>query len=254
MAKLTSAPDLVRSIYLLWGHHPAPGRSGITVEKIVTAGVELADAQGLEATSMRRVAERLGASTMSLYNYVPSKEDLTALMVDKVFGELYQDVSAAAAAGDWQDGARYIAEANWQLYQRHPWMLDVRESRAHLGPHSVRKYEAELRPFEGIGLGEVEMDSSLHMLLDLVESTARAHRDARRIRGASGMSDGEWWTVVSPVLEHVMSGTSFPLADRVGTTVGTAFEAASNPEHTMRYGMETIIAGIDTRRDPAHGS
>lgn len=254
MAKPANAPDLVRSIYLLWGHHPAPGRSGVTVEKIVEAGIALADSEGLEATSMRKVAERLGVSTMSLYNYVPSKQDLTALMLDHVFGELYEHLDAGRDAGDWQEGAWFIAEANWELYQRHPWVLDVREFRAQLGPNTVRKYETELRVFEDLGLEDIEMDSSLHMLLLLVESTARAHRDTHRIQSESGMSDGEWWSVVSPALEHVMAETDLPVSERVGTTVGTTFEAPSSPRHTLRYGVETVIAGIEARKAPTAGS
>lgn len=247
MPTSANAPDLVRAIYLLWGHHPAPGRSGVTVQQIVHAGIELADAEGLESTSMRKVAEKVSVSTMSLYKYVPGKDDLTELMVDQVYGEVYSDVDAARSAGDWRAGVRFIAETNRDLFTRHPWLLDVHVNRALLGPNSVRKYEAELRPLDRIGLDDIAMDTTLHMLLALVESSARAHRDALRARNESGMSDTEWWQVVSPALEHVMSGSDYPVSDRVGTAAGSAFDAPSSPDHTLRFGVEMIIAGIEAQ-------
>ncbi|WP_222844397.1 hypothetical protein [Saccharomonospora sp. CUA-673] len=62
MSRGAPVVDLARSIYLLWGHHPKPGRSGLTVPAIVEAGIELADAHGLEAVSMRKVAEHLASA------------------------------------------------------------------------------------------------------------------------------------------------------------------------------------------------
>src|SRR5699024_384513 len=136
----------------------APGRSGLTVAAIVKAGVEVADTGGLDALSMRKVADRIGAGTMSLYAHVASKEDLTALMVDAVYAELYEnDVDAATAQGDWRSAMTFVAERNWDLYVRHPWLLDLRSARPILGPNVSRKYETELRPLDGIGLSDVAM-------------------------------------------------------------------------------------------------
>lgn len=248
MARRSPAPDAVRSIYLLWGHHPSPGRSGLTVPAIVRAGIEIADADGLDAASMRKVAERLGVSTMSLYNYVPGKEDLTALMLDAVYHELYDnDVQAAENAGDWRDGMRFVARRNWDLCVRHPWLLDLRMSRPVLGPNTSRKYETELRPLDDIGLSDVEMDAALTLVLNIVESTARAYRGTLQTQKDSGMTDIEWWKVVAPVLEHVMDDDDLILSARVGSSVGTQFDAAQNPEHALGFGLETILDGIQAR-------
>lgn len=242
------APDLVRSIYLLWGHHPSPGRSGLSVSAIVKAGIEIADADGLDATSMRKVAERLGVGTMSLYTHVPGKDDLTALMVDAVYAELYNnDVEAAARVGDWRDAVRFIAERNWDLYARHPWLLDLRSSRLTVGPSISRKYETELRPLDGIGLSDVEMDAALTLILSLVDATARARRSSASTRDDSGMSDAEWWGIVAPVLEQVMTDDSLTVSARVGSAVGAAFDAAQNPAHALAFGLDTILDGIQAR-------
>jgi AcrR family transcriptional regulator len=81
--------DPARSLALLWGSHSRPGRSGLTLRGIVTAAIQLADAQGIDAVSMRHVADALEVGTMSLYTHVPGKAELVELMVDTVYGQLY---------------------------------------------------------------------------------------------------------------------------------------------------------------------
>src|SRR5579862_4554779 len=104
-----------RSIALLWGVAEA-GRRGPkprhSVEEVVQAAIALADAEGLAALSVRRVAETLGLSPMSLYTYVPSKAELVDLMLDRVAGEV-----AAPAGGDWRDQLTEICRQRWALAQ-----------------------------------------------------------------------------------------------------------------------------------------
>ncbi|GAB2838357.1 TetR/AcrR family transcriptional regulator [Actinocorallia aurea] len=240
--------DLARSVYLLWGHHPAPGRSGLSVPKIVAAALELADTEGLDAVSMRRVAEQLGVGAMSLYRHVPGKDDLTALMVDAVHAEAYgDDVEAASRRDGWREALRHVAARNWDLYLRHPWLLDVHAPRPNLGPHTARKYEAELRALDGIGLSDVEMDTALTLVLTHVAGSARAHRAATRTEADSGMSDAEWWQAVTPALTQVMTDPDLIVSARVGSTVGAEFNAASSPEHTYTWGLETLLDGLAAR-------
>ncbi|KMS88133.1 TetR/AcrR family transcriptional regulator [Prauserella rugosa] len=246
MARGTPVADLARSIYLLWGHHPKPGRSGLTVPAIVDAGIELADAHGLEAVSMRKVAEHLGVGAMSLYGYVPGKDDLTTLMTDSVYAEMYADLDEAARAGDWREAMRFVARRNWELYTRHPWLLEVRSPRPDLGPGVMRKYETELRPLDGIGLSDVEIDSVLTLILGHVADNARTHVQHVRAN-RSGMSDAEWWHTVAPVLEQVMGDEHLPVSDRVGSTVGQEFQAPANPEHIFAFGLEVILDGVQAR-------
>ncbi|WP_280181853.1 TetR/AcrR family transcriptional regulator, partial [Nocardia farcinica] len=163
-----NSSDPARTLTLLWGLHPKPGRKGLTVATIVAAGIEVADAEGLDAVTMRRVSERLGVGAMSLYTHVPGKTDLVELMHDAVLADLYRDPGEPAAAGDWRAGLTLVAQRNWQLYQRHPWLLGLIGTRPVPGPHSIAKYEAELRPLDGLGLGDVEMDAVL-TLSELIE-------------------------------------------------------------------------------------
>ncbi|MET0865814.1 MAG: helix-turn-helix domain-containing protein, partial [Nakamurella sp.] len=88
-----SRGDPARSLALLWGAQDRPGRSGLTVRAIVGAAVELADAGGIDAVSMRSIADNLGVGTMSLYTHVPGKPALIELMIDTVSGQVYADGS-----------------------------------------------------------------------------------------------------------------------------------------------------------------
>ena len=95
-------------------------------------------------------------------------------MIDAVCGQVYADLGEPAGQpGGWRGALTFIAQRNWDLFLRHPWLLHVLDGRPVLGPNINRKYEAELRPLDGIGLTDIDMDSVL---------TAGA--DARRGDGA----------------------------------------------------------------------
>jgi hypothetical protein len=128
------AADPGRSVALLWGPQDKPARSGPTVRAVVAAGIAVADADGIEALSMRRTADRLWAATMSLYTHVPGKATLIELMIDAVRGQLYEDVTEPCLQPDgWRGAMRFVARRNWELYLAHPWLLPVMTRRPVLG-------------------------------------------------------------------------------------------------------------------------
>jgi AcrR family transcriptional regulator len=246
--KKAAAPDPARSLALLWGSHTKPGRSGLTVRSIVGTAIELADAGGLDAVSMRTVAEQLKVGTMSLYTHVPGRGELTDLMFDSVYGDLYADVDEPSRQpGGWRAALEFIAHRNWEVLTKHPWIHEVPTMRTALGPNITMKYEAELRPLDGLGLTDVEMDSALTLVLTHVQGTARAGAEQLRNQRESGLSDEEWWRQISPTLTHVMSGTHqhFPVAGRVGTAVGEQFQSVIDPAHALSFGLTRILDGID---------
>lgn len=243
--KKSAPPDPARSLALLWGSHTKPGRSGLTVRAIVTAAIELADASGLDAVSMRLVAEQLKAGTMSLYTHVPGKGELTDLMFDSVYGDLYADVDEPSRQpGGWRGALEFIAHRNFDVLSKHPWIHDVQTGRNSLGPNITLKYEAELRPLDGIGLTDVEMDSTLSLVLTHVLGTARAAAGQLRTQQESGISDEEWWLTAAPVLERYMAGLTdkFPTAGRVGTAAGEEYQATIDPA-ALTFGLTRILDG-----------
>ncbi|WP_448317184.1 TetR/AcrR family transcriptional regulator [Streptomyces sp. CO7] len=132
-------------------------RPGFTRDGIVAAAVELADAEGLEAVTMRRVAARVGAGVMSLYSYAPDKATLLELMVDHVAGEL---PAGREPTGDWR--ADLKAVARWQRAHmlRHPWLPAALADRRSPGPRTLAFLEyvlAALRPTGLDGAARVEV-------------------------------------------------------------------------------------------------
>jgi AcrR family transcriptional regulator len=245
--KKTAAADPARSLALLWGTHTKPGRSGLTLRAIIDTAIELADANGLESVSMRQVAEQLKAGTMSLYTHVPGKGELTILMFDSVFGDLYADVDEPGRQpGGWRGAMEFVAQRNWELLIRHPWIHEVPVVRSALGPNITLKYEAELRPLDGLGLTDVEMDSTLTLITTHVLATARTASEHLRTQRESGLTDAEWWLTTGPALAQYMGALAerFPVAGRVGTAAGEQHQAAIDSEHALKFGLDRILSGV----------
>jgi AcrR family transcriptional regulator len=125
---------------VIWARPERTGRGpkpAFTRADIAAAAVRIADAEGLDAVSMRRVAAELGCGTMSLYNYVPRKEDLHELMVDAVGGEheLWEP------SGDWRADMRRVAQQTRALMHRHPWMTRLMSPVYGFSPNALRYLE-----------------------------------------------------------------------------------------------------------------
>jgi AcrR family transcriptional regulator len=240
-----SGVDPTRSLALLWGPQDRPGRSGLTVRAIVDTAIALADSEGIDAVSMRAIAERLGAGTMSLYTHIPGKPALIELMIDTVSGRVYSNAGEPSSqGGDWRAALRFIARRNWDLYLRHPWLLQVLGGRPVLGPNVNRKYEAELRPLDGIGLTDIEMDSVLTLVLLHVEGLARWQVSLQTIRQQSGESDVEWWSNLEPALAVLMDPSGFPIGSRVGRSAGEHHQSVGDPAHDLEFGLTLILDGV----------
>lgn len=255
----SSGGDPRRSIELLWGaelgREPRPKRGPkpkLTAPQITRTAIAVADAEGIAALSVRRIADELGVAPMSLYTYVPSKAELIDLMLDAVLGETLPEPDAgptepdAGSAAGWRDRLEAVARANWALYHRHPWMLQVAQHRPVLGPNLIAKYDGELRAVDGIGLTDIEMDSVIRLITQYVEGAARASVEAAQVQQRSGMTDAQWWESNAPLLEKVLDPERYPVASRVGSAAGEAYQAPAAPELHFEFGLERILDGIDT--------
>src|SRR5215470_11690273 len=226
----TGGGDPARTLRLLWRDPAATPRhgprQGLTVDQIVTAATALADADGMDAVTMRRLADNLGVVPMTLYTYVPGKAELLDLMLDAA----YQAMPRASMAGlPWRQRATGVAGENRVLFESHPWAAAVTTSRPPLGPGLIAKYDHELHAFEGLGLDDIQMDAALTHLLGFVQAWARTAADARATRLGTGLDEEQWWAVSGPVLRKVLDPAAYPLASRVGTAAGTAQRGAYDP-------------------------
>ncbi|MFG1707603.1 TetR/AcrR family transcriptional regulator [Nonomuraea sp. M3C6] len=237
--------DPARSLALLWRTSERASRKGkpeLSVDRIVRAAIEVADAEGLQALSMRRVAERLGVGTMSLYTYVPGKPELFDVMLDTVYGETDRPEDVPDG---WRARLEQIARENWHLYLRHPWLLQVAASRPVLGPNVTAKYDYELRAVDGIGLSDLEMDSVITLVTGFVHGAARGAVEAALAESQTGMTDQQWWAAHAPFLSRISDPSRFPTAARVGQAAGEALNAAYSPEHAFEFGLQRVLDGIE---------
>ncbi|MFJ1795437.1 TetR/AcrR family transcriptional regulator [Kitasatospora griseola] len=134
------------------GRGPRPAHSRVSIAR---AAVDLADREGLDAVTMRKVAAELGAGTMSLYNYVPKKEHLFDLMLDLLAGEY--DLPERPS-GDWRADLTLLANRLRTVLTRHSWATTLITHRPGLGPNGLRVTEYHLA-----ALADTSLDGTAKM-------------------------------------------------------------------------------------------
>jgi AcrR family transcriptional regulator len=256
MTETSSAGDPARTLQLLWRDAAATGArhgppQGLSVDKVVAAATRLADAEGLGAVTIRRVAQTLGVAAMTLYTYVPGKAELLDLMLDAAYAGMKR---ADTSGRPWRERLTVIADENLALFDAHPWTATVSTIRPPLGPGLIAKYEHELSALDGLELDDVTMDAALAYLLSFVQSCARAAADARAARRDSAMNDEQWWAINAPLLARVLDERAYPVAVRLGAAAGAAHGSAYDPKHAYEFGLQRVLDGlgalIDARSAP----
>ncbi|MFI6045907.1 TetR/AcrR family transcriptional regulator [Nocardia sp. NPDC051321] len=235
----------MRTLELLWRVSSAAPVRGpkqrSSVDAVIAAAIELADAEGIGALTMRAVATKLGLTPMATYTYVPGKAELIDLMVDKVYGEMDR---ADFADLPWRDRVSIIAAENRAMLTRHPWVAYLPTTRPPLGPGMAAKYDHELRAFEGLGLDDVTMDASVTYVLGFVTSVARIAIDTARAAADSAMSDHQWWERAAPLLAQVFDPERYPVGARVGSAAGQAHDSAYSADHAYEFGLARVLDGL----------
>lgn len=233
--------DPARTMALLWRApgEPARGRrAGLTADAVVAAGIELADAAGLTELSMRRVAERLGVGTMSLYTYVQNKADLVAAMRDHVVGE----IAVPNRDGDWREELSAYARDLWDLMHRHPWLLGTPIAHELAGPNETERMDAVLGIGAAAGLPEPDM-LGVYLLVDAyVRGLAWISVDTQQASARSGMSEVEWWTDKEALVNAYVTPTRFPAMTAVAASGAFATDG-------FAFGLARVLDGIAAHLD-----
>ncbi|GAA3074949.1 TetR/AcrR family transcriptional regulator [Streptosporangium carneum] len=240
------AGDPDHAVELLWREDDAEPRPGLSLDRIVRTGVELADSEGLAGLSMRKVAERLGFTTMSLYRHVPGREQLIDLMCDTVAGErtaaeAAPDGSAAdgsATEGDgWRARLEACAREGWELRRRHPWLAEVRGGRHVPGPNIVACYERMLGAVADTGLAPAEVIAVAGLVGRFVDSEALLLVEAAEAERRSGVSEEEWWGSRDTLFERLYD---YPTLTRLWE--GGGFD---QPEDPFEFGLARLLDGVE---------
>jgi AcrR family transcriptional regulator len=164
--------DLPRVLQQMWGiegrSRPGP-KPAFHISDIGRAAIKLADAGGLAAVSMSKVAAELGFTTMSLYRYVDAKDDLYVVMLEHVFSEPPE----LDPTKPWRDRITTWAEAFHRGLREHPWILQIPIAEPPLSPNQLTWMEAGLQAFEGTPLPPQDRLSAMLLVNIYVRGTAQ---------------------------------------------------------------------------------
>ncbi|GAA4931868.1 TetR family transcriptional regulator [Actinomycetospora succinea] len=241
------ATDPARTLALLWRVEPPAGargpRRGLDLYDVVARATALADAggpDGLAALSVRALARELGVAPMTLYTYVPGREELADLVVDAAYAAMARRDTAGLG---WRERLTAVAEENRTLYRAHPWAARVDPGRPVLGPGETAKYEHELAAFDELAetasLDDVDRDAALTFLLDVTRAATLVEQQSDDTGDAQA-----WWAARAPVLEQVLDPGRYPRAVRVGAAAGAAQQSARDPDRAWRFGLERVLDGL----------
>jgi len=236
--------DHERTLELLWGTGQRPKRGpkpALSVRKVAEVAIGIADAEGLEAVSMQRVAAELGYTTMSLYRYFPAKEQLIEVMADLAPGS-----PPEPGPGDWREEVERWVRAMWELYQAHPWLLRVKLSGPPMGPGQLAWLDAGLRAMSGIGLTGDEMMMAFLFLDGAVRELARIVGDIGRARAQAGVTDAQAEAGYATVLRKYVDPERFPALAKV--IEEGAFEGAPSGGQIpdLEFGLRRLMDGLET--------
>jgi DNA-binding transcriptional regulator YhcF (GntR family) len=200
------------------GAAPEPARHAtVGREQVVRTAIAIADTEGLDALSMRRLASALGVGPMSLYRHVASKDDLIALMTDEVFGE--RELPDPGPDG-WRAKLGLISRLHWDLCRRHLWLPRVISfTRPMLVPNALAHTEWTLRALDGLGLSPATAMREAITLPSLVMSVGLSLAAEVEAGQDSGVTFDRWWAARESQTTELLQG--FPLLARIPEDVVT---------------------------------
>lgn len=222
------------------GKQVTPQRRGAVVDvgQVVRTAIEIADAEGLAALTMRTIAARLGVAAMTSYHYVRSKQDLVVLMADSAFGEL----TPTGGGEDWRARLDVGARTLWTLYRRHPWL-------AHLGslsrplplPNLADHTEWALRALLDAGFDPVTAFNQHLVLHSFVHGVAVNLERELHAESTSGLSSEQWFDSQAPSLGAIsMRHPTFGAVTRELRATGHRFDL----DELFELGLQRMLDGI----------
>lgn len=221
---------------LLWGRRERGKRGpkpGLSVEAIVEAAIGIADADGLAAVSMARVAKELGFTTMSLYRYVAGKDELLQLM----WNASAQGAEGLALEGDdWRERLRHWALVQREMIDRHAWITEMPMATPPLAPNSLTFVERGLEALDDTGLPDTDRLRVIGLISSYTLSESRMAHEAARAADPS-------WTFES-LLRELVDPETYPRLHRI------AAAPSSEPESDeFAFGLDRILDGVEALID-----
>jgi AcrR family transcriptional regulator len=234
--------ELPASIEAAWGLRERPHKGpkpGLSLGRIVEAGVKVAESDGLAAVSMSRVAAELGSAPMSLYRYVSAKDELVALMVDSVYAHA---LVAEVPDEGWREGLSRLARAMRAVLYQHPWVLRAPISGLPVRPNEVAWFEQALHALRGTGLAEERKASVILLVSGYVRNEATTSADIEAAIRSSGAAPDEWMSSYGRLLAKLADPQRFPA---INTFIASGvFDKYDDPDVEFTFGLDRILDGI----------
>lgn len=218
---------------LLWGKQQAPSRGpkpAITLTGIAEAAIRIADAEGLDAVSMQRIAGELPVTKMALYRYVPGKSELVAVMSDLAMGSPPEHPGLP-----WREALYVWAMDLYEGFGRHPWLLQSTIGRRLLGPNELAWMERGLAALTDSGLrGGEQLDS-------IVVITSHVRNMAQQSMTFPGHSVGLTEAELTRSLAEILSTE----ADRFPSLAAALRTTAGSENQGLAFGLDRILDGLE---------
>ena len=226
-----------------------PARSGsrpreteLSRERIVRAAIEIADAEGLTALSIRGVASKIGAPVMSLYRHVPNKEELLGLMSEIALAE---EPLPAETPASWRTVLETGARAYWRIYHRHPWLARVITILRPLPlPASIERAEWVFRGLRAQGLDAattMHMHVTLYAFLQGLAVNLEAEAEAEE---QTGVDDETWMESKQDAYEALARSGRFPAFAAIMHELSSGFDLPMDA--VFEHGLTTLLDGFAT--------
>jgi AcrR family transcriptional regulator len=233
-----------RSLELLWGlggRTPKGPRPALSIGRIIEAATEVADAEGVGALSMARIASQVGFTTMSLYRYVAGKDELLMLMADAATG-LPPDI--ADLGKDWRADLETWAWGLLDAYRRHPWVVQIPISGPPLGPNALALMDFCLQALSGTGLTEQEKASTVLLLAGFVRNEASLLRDLVQAEQAQLKATGGTPVAYGRQLDALIDERSHPALHRAVVS-GIFDDEDGYGDADFAFGLARVLDGIE---------
>jgi AcrR family transcriptional regulator len=227
----------------VWTRDEPGRRPRFRREEIAEAAVRIADAEGLDAVSMRRLAAELGAGTMTLYHYVRTKDEVMTLVNDAVMGEVVVPEDEPMPS-DWREAVTIVAKRSRDVFRRHPWILDITDDPP-LGPNFVRHFDQSLQAvstFPGTLAEKLDVVHAVdeYVLGYCVHERANLHEDAFATQQ------------LIDYLEELIASGDYPslselVADRTVADVISEINAHATQPERFERNLACLLDGFERR-------
>jgi len=234
-------PEGQAMIRLLWDPPPPPTRGPkqrLTLDQVVAGAMEVAAEHGVDELSMRKVAQHLGVGAMSLYTYVPGKDELFELMVDRAYaGRVMADRSLP-----WRAQVEFHAHEAWRMYQTHPWLIRSNLWRMPLGPHVLDAQEDLYRAVALTGLSEKRVAQVAGLVESQVFGAARSAVTDTSVASKTGVTLDDYWDSRMGFWGTYYSVERFPTMTRIWEKGGFDDEYS---DASWEFGLALFLDGVE---------